>query len=317
MVTGGSGSRLVDMLALRPNGLCSCRARAASTSARALLHRQRRQWLPGVADGAYWQLITSAFTHVQLLHIAFNMFALWVFGPQLEMLFGRVRFLALYFICAADRLGRWSLGRPRVQPDRRCVRRDLRAVRRAAGRVPQGPRSTSRASWSCSRINFLITVDDQQHLLAGPRRRLRRRRPGRGAILVYAPRQRRTAYQVAGLVALTAVTVVATWSSARRAQLSCAARSSPRAQPADAVVRSGCCTQRSSAVTCRRRSFHSCAHTCGELHACSSRGPTGVVSSGAASTVSTRRPVLAGPTRRPRPRSVTPRRVLTPSGWRR
>ena len=51
-------------------------------------------WMPGVADGAWWQLMTSAFTHVEVLHIAFNMFALYVLGPQLEMVIGRARFLA-------------------------------------------------------------------------------------------------------------------------------------------------------------------------------------------------------------------------------
>jgi len=52
----------------------------------------------GVADGAWWQLVTSMFTHVQLWHIAFNMLALYVLGPQLEALLGRWRFLALYLL---------------------------------------------------------------------------------------------------------------------------------------------------------------------------------------------------------------------------
>ncbi len=49
----------------------------------------------GVADGAYWQLLTSAFMHVSPLHIGFNMLALWVLGPQLEAVLGRLRFLTL------------------------------------------------------------------------------------------------------------------------------------------------------------------------------------------------------------------------------
>ena len=59
---------------------------------------RRRPCLPGVADGAYWQLVTSMFTHVQVVHIGFNMLALWVLGPQLELVVGRARFLALYFL---------------------------------------------------------------------------------------------------------------------------------------------------------------------------------------------------------------------------
>ncbi len=52
----------------------------------------------GVSDGAYWQLVTSMFTHIQLLHIGFNMLALYILGPQLELMLGRVRFLALYLL---------------------------------------------------------------------------------------------------------------------------------------------------------------------------------------------------------------------------
>ncbi len=56
--------------------------------------------VPGVADGAYWRLLTSAFLHAGLLHIAFNMYALVLFGPLLERLLGWGRFLALYLTCA-------------------------------------------------------------------------------------------------------------------------------------------------------------------------------------------------------------------------
>jgi membrane associated rhomboid family serine protease len=58
------------------------------------------QVFPGVADGSYWQLLTSAFTHLGIFHISFNMLALWVLGPQLELVLGRVRFLAVYFLSA-------------------------------------------------------------------------------------------------------------------------------------------------------------------------------------------------------------------------
>lgn len=52
------------------------------------------------ADRAVWQLLTSAFLHLDLLHIGFNMFALWVLGPQLETVLGRTRYLALYLVSA-------------------------------------------------------------------------------------------------------------------------------------------------------------------------------------------------------------------------
>jgi len=56
-----------------------------------------------VAEGEWWRLITSAFLHAQgglPLHILFNMWALFVLGPQLEMALGRARFTALYFLSA-------------------------------------------------------------------------------------------------------------------------------------------------------------------------------------------------------------------------
>jgi len=53
-----------------------------------------------VAQGEYYRLLTSAFLHYGPLHIAFNMYALWLFGPELERMYGRARFLALYLISA-------------------------------------------------------------------------------------------------------------------------------------------------------------------------------------------------------------------------
>lgn len=52
----------------------------------------------GVAQGAWWQLVTVMFTHVEPWHIGFNMLALWQLGPMLEAAIGRWRFLALYFL---------------------------------------------------------------------------------------------------------------------------------------------------------------------------------------------------------------------------
>ena len=54
----------------------------------------------GVADGELYRLITAAFLHGGFLHIALNMYALFLFGPPLEAALGRVRFTALYLISA-------------------------------------------------------------------------------------------------------------------------------------------------------------------------------------------------------------------------
>jgi membrane associated rhomboid family serine protease len=48
----------------------------------------------------WWTPITYAFLHGDLWHIAFNMFALWQFGPRVERLFGSSRFLRLYVLSA-------------------------------------------------------------------------------------------------------------------------------------------------------------------------------------------------------------------------
>ncbi|MEO8527927.1 MAG: rhomboid family intramembrane serine protease [Pseudolysinimonas sp.] len=61
-------------------------------------------WLldPRATGAEPWRLITSAFLHspTSILHILFNMYALYVFGPVLERFLGRARFLALYLIGA-------------------------------------------------------------------------------------------------------------------------------------------------------------------------------------------------------------------------
>lgn len=57
-------------------------------------------WPPAVADGQYYRLVTSAFMHYGITHILFNMWALYVVGPSLEQLLGRLRFGALYGLSA-------------------------------------------------------------------------------------------------------------------------------------------------------------------------------------------------------------------------
>ncbi len=58
----------------------------------------------GVAAGEWYRLITSAFLpgtgSLGILDIAFNMWALYVVGPSLEQLLGKVRFLAVYLLSA-------------------------------------------------------------------------------------------------------------------------------------------------------------------------------------------------------------------------
>lgn len=48
---------------------------------------------------AVWQLVTYMFIHSGFSHILWNMFALWMFGAQIERLWGTKRFLRFYFAC--------------------------------------------------------------------------------------------------------------------------------------------------------------------------------------------------------------------------
>ena len=49
-------------------------------------------------NGEYYRLFTAMFLHGSLIHIGFNMYVLYVFGPQLENVLGHVRFAILYLL---------------------------------------------------------------------------------------------------------------------------------------------------------------------------------------------------------------------------
>jgi membrane associated rhomboid family serine protease len=52
-----------------------------------------------VADGEWWRLVTSMFLHFGILHIAFNMYALYLFGPIIEQMYGHLEYAVLYLLC--------------------------------------------------------------------------------------------------------------------------------------------------------------------------------------------------------------------------
>ena len=50
-------------------------------------------------NGEWYRLVTSGFLHAGLIHIGFNMWALYLIGPQLERTMGGIRFALAYFFC--------------------------------------------------------------------------------------------------------------------------------------------------------------------------------------------------------------------------
>jgi membrane associated rhomboid family serine protease len=53
-----------------------------------------------VLYGEWWRLLTAAFLHGGLLHVAFNMYVLFALGPTLERVLGHARFVVLYLVAA-------------------------------------------------------------------------------------------------------------------------------------------------------------------------------------------------------------------------
>ena len=200
VATGWKNSALVDQLGLRDRGLCVLGGRAYDVSQQACSAQAGSQWLPGVSDGAYWQLLTSVFTHVEFWHIGFNMLALWVLGPQLELAVGRMRFLALYLLSglSGSLLVYW------LAPPGLLTLGASGAIFGLMGALlvlalKVGGQLQQLLIWIG--INFVITVSVpnvswQGHLggfLGGVLI---------AATLVYAPRSRRTLWQSAGLGAI-------------------------------------------------------------------------------------------------------------------
>ena len=54
-----------------------------------------------VAQGQWWRLVSVVLVHAGLLHLAFNMYFLYLIGPIIESLYGSARFVLLYVLTAA------------------------------------------------------------------------------------------------------------------------------------------------------------------------------------------------------------------------
>jgi membrane associated rhomboid family serine protease len=155
----------------------------------------------GVGGGAYWQVLTSTFSHVQVWHIAFNMMALYFLGPQLELILGRVRFLAVYLLSglAGSTAVMWlSSEHSQTLGASGAIFGLMGALLVVALKIRANVQQLM--FWIGLNVVFTITASSfiswQGHfggLLGGALL---------AAIVVYSPRQRRSAYQAVGLTSV-------------------------------------------------------------------------------------------------------------------
>jgi len=209
VATGWRKSPLVDWLSLHALGLCNTADGTGwfpGVTDKAACEAIPANFYPGVADGAWWQLITSTFLQVDVWHIGFNMVALWILGPQLELAIGRARFLALYLISglAGSACVYWLAGeQTSTLGASGSVYGLMAALLIVAFKV--GGQVQTILIWIGINVAFTLVggFSWQGHLggFAGGAAIM--------AVLVYAPRARRTPVQVTGIVLITLVVLAA------------------------------------------------------------------------------------------------------------
>ena len=57
-------------------------------------------YTPLIKAGEYYRLITCSFLHIDIFHLGFNMYALYIVGSQLESFYGKTKFIIIYFFSA-------------------------------------------------------------------------------------------------------------------------------------------------------------------------------------------------------------------------
>ena len=173
------------------------------------------RWIfaPSIGDSEPWRFLTAAFLHDpgSLLHIGFNMYALWILGQFLEPVLGRWRFTAAYLLAA---LGGSVMVLLLASPDAlswrtgvygasgavfglfgivvivlRRLRRDARSILVILAINAAIPIFVPDISWQAHVGGFLVGL-------------------ALGAVFAYAPRERRRVLGVAAVVG-TAVLLVA------------------------------------------------------------------------------------------------------------
>lgn len=170
-------------------------------------------WLltPQVIAFEPWRIVTSGFLHFGLIHLAFNMLALWIVGRDLETVLGRGRFLALYMVSmlgGAAAVMLFSAPNVRVAGASGAVFGLFGAIVVVLRRLRRSPGPILGIIAINVAISFLPQISLQAHvggLVVGA---------AVAAALVYAPPQRRNAAQLLSisglaLLLLTLITLVA------------------------------------------------------------------------------------------------------------
>jgi membrane associated rhomboid family serine protease len=212
MATGGENSPWVYRLSLIPRGLCVATSHPGSyyprvPSSAVCSTAPDGKWL-GVAAGDWWQPLTSMFTHVQVLHIGFNMLALWILGPQLEMVLGRLRFTALYLLSGL-------VGSAAVYWLSAESTPTLGASGAIFGLMAALLIVARKAHADVSQLLIWIGINAALTFFASADISWQGHVGGfvgglvLGGVLVYSPRQRRTAWQAAGFAAVAVLVVLA------------------------------------------------------------------------------------------------------------
>jgi membrane associated rhomboid family serine protease len=161
--------------------------------------------LEGVADGAWYRLITAMFLHFGILHVASNMYVLFLVGPALERALGRTRFVALYFVAGfGGSVASFLLGSPtEIGAGASGAIFGLFGAYYVVARKFGGETG---AIVGTIVVNLFISVaipniDIRAHiggLIVGAIL---------GAVLAYAPRERRAVIQASGFVVVTVILV--------------------------------------------------------------------------------------------------------------
>lgn len=163
-----------------------------------------------------YRFVSAALAHATggtfgLTHILFNMYALWLLGPALEVAFGRVRFLALYLLSvvgghvlvlllATPGDLSWRLGVVGASGGIFGLFGALFVVQRRIGGDLRGILVILGLNLV---LSFAIPAISWQGHVGGLVTGL-----ALGAVYAYAPKERRTVLHVAGVVVLTVVLVV-------------------------------------------------------------------------------------------------------------